>query len=62
MAPTLRKGWLNDQYAKAWADVQRWPEWMREAAGLSEPPQTCDQDMAKKNDADQSQNPITEAE
>lgn len=31
---SLKKGWLNDQYAKAWQDVQRWPAWMRRAAGL----------------------------
>jgi hypothetical protein len=31
---TLREGWLNRQYSRASADVDRWPSWMQREAGL----------------------------
>ncbi len=35
---TLRKDWLREQYEKAIADIERWPDWMRRQSGLIETP------------------------
>jgi len=34
---SLKEGWLNRQYSKVSADVERWPSWMKREAGLDHP-------------------------
>jgi len=35
----LKPGWLDRQFEKARKDIENWPNWMREAAGLGRKPE-----------------------
>ena len=50
----LEKGWLKRQMASASATTEKWPDWMKQEAGIHQPSSTqaSDKEQAPKGHSD----------